>query len=331
MTVSVLVSLALVLAACGTSGGGGDGDGGGGGGGGSTSSISTPEQMQEALEAAGAECTEPGPIPEEDAGGFMGAEPTVQVECELDGREVGALFFERETDRIAAVTVIQSLACGFAGQGFAHLASGAWLIGVDDEGSEGDEAMSPEARAVLDQVAEELDVEVQGEECPEGSGSGFGEMEEGEEEPTRTGPGSSKDDPLAIGESATIGDYEVTLIEVDVDANDEVAAAAEFNEPPEKGRYVLFTYEATYVGEDEGTPSFDLTGVLSGGDSVQYSSNDCFQTLGDSSSLGVTVENGGTARVTDCIDTTPEAIDGGALFIEAFVSFDEDRVYWALP
>jgi hypothetical protein len=321
MLLAMATVLVMVVAACGTSGGGSGG-----------SSIVTAEELKAAFEEAGATCEDPTPYEEDDDSLGLGVEPSEELACKIDGLELGALFFAEESDRKAALAVAQAFICGFGAPGFPHLASGPWFAGIESD--LGDEEEAAASAAALKKVADSLGLEVQGEKCPEGSGPDFGGGDSGdddeEEEPTRTGPGASKGEALPLGEAAEIGDYSVRLIEVDADALDAVLAANEFNDPPGNGRYVVFTFEATYLGDEEGSPGIDLTTVFSGGDAVQYRSSDCLASLGGT--FGLTLENGGSGTVTDCFDVPAEAVDGGAIFIEAFFGFgdDADRTYWAL-
>ncbi|WCO65662.1 DUF2510 domain-containing protein [Iamia majanohamensis] len=143
-----------------------------------------------------------------------------------------------------------------------------------------------------------------------------------------TGPGSA-DEPLPIGQTATIGDYEVRVTSVDLDATDEVLAANEFNDDPTNGTYALVEVEATYTGDEEGTPASDLTATLQGGDGVQYEQFECSAVTPGGVDF-TTLTEGGSASFDLCWDYPSDAADGATMFVEDFLTVDgEDaRSYW---
>lgn len=143
------------------------------------------------------------------------------------------------------------------------------------------------------------------------------------------GPGSASD-PLPLGETARVGDYDVTVVAVDFDATDEIRAVNEFNEPPTNDDYALVDIKVTYVGDEEGTPSSDLTATLNGGDGVQYEQFECGAVTPKGTDF-TTLTNGGTNSFDLCWDYRAEAADGATMFLESFLDFDdEDRTYWAV-
>ena len=63
--------------------------------------------------------------------------------------------------------------------------------------------------------------------------------------------GSSRENPLPIGSEITTKDWKVTVNSVDLNADEKVAAASDFNEPATDGfSYVLINITATYLGHD---------------------------------------------------------------------------------
>lgn len=143
-------------------------------------------------------------------------------------------------------------------------------------------------------------------------------------------PDGSKESPLAVGKGAVIGDWEVVVTELVPDATAEVQGGNQFNDPPTKGVFMKIVFEATYKGTDEGMPDSSLGVTLSGSDSVQYDHFDCAAAFG--SMDFPTLEPGGKATSSRCIDAPAAAIAGGTVFVEDTFSFeDEDRTYWAIP
>jgi hypothetical protein len=180
---------------------------------------------------------------------------------------------------------------------------------------------APEAaddEAATDEAATDSDGTAQDDEEP---------PEEQQEE--ASGPDGSRENPLPVGEAGTVGEWTVSVDEINVDANQAVADANEFNEPPEQGQYVLLTMTVTYNGSDEGFPAFDLLEVMVI-DGVQYSDADNLAVAPDpSQSDAPTLENGGTTTFNAVLDVP--TTEGADLFIEETLSFDDTRVYWEVP
>jgi len=73
--------------------------------------------------------------------------------------------------------------------------------------------------------------------------------------------GKSRENPYPLRTEISSKDWKVVINSVTFNANDAVAAANQFNEPPAEGKeYVLINYTATYIGNDPAgeTPAFVL-------------------------------------------------------------------------
>jgi hypothetical protein len=130
--------------------------------------------------------------------------------------------------------------------------------------------------------------------------------------------------PVPIGEAATVGDYDVTVTGVITDADEIVAGANQFNEPP-TGQYLVVEMSVQYNGTAEGSVFWDLTYVFNGTDNRQYTDSDCSAVLPEDAIDVPTLNAGGTASFQVCMDVPPAAISGGQLFIEPTMSFDEEE------
>lgn len=140
----------------------------------------------------------------------------------------------------------------------------------------------------------------------------------------------TRDKPLAVGDEGIVGDWGVKVIEIKADAGGDIEAANDFNDPPSNGRYMSVRIEATYDGDEEGSPDGSLVVALSGSDGVQYKDFECGAVVSNESVPEL--EPGGKATFGVCLDVKPEAIAGGVLFVEELVSFDhEERQYWTIP
>ena len=149
-------------------------------------------------------------------------------------------------------------------------------------------------------------------------------------EPTSSGGDGSQEQPHPLGTAAPVGDYEVTVLSFVADATADVMAANQFNETPPAGSvYSLVRLRATYTGETEGTPAFDLTAGYIGADGRVYSDPDCSAVEPDSMIDQPSVVAGGTVEGNFCLLMPAANLGTGALFVESTVSFEEDRVWWA--
>ena len=155
--------------------------------------------------------------------------------------------------------------------------------------------------------------------------------EEPEPEPEPESEAGTRENPLPLGEATTIGDYKVTVTAVNLDATDVVLDVNEFNEDP-AGTYVLVSLAGTFLGEDdtEGMPGWELSAVIVGSDAKQYRDTETFAVPPSPLIEGPTLEAGGEFEGNFVIDVPTEALDGAALFVEAILSFDEERAYFAL-
>ncbi|SDO72346.1 DUF4190 domain-containing protein [Geodermatophilus sp. DSM 45219] len=172
--------------------------------------------------------------------------------------------------------------------------------------------------AVIDEVERSLDEETGSAAAPELA------------QPATEGEAAPAAEVVPLGTPARVGDYEVTVDSVELDANASVAAANEFNEAP-AGQYVVTQLTVTYTGTEEGMPGWDLSAVFHGSDARQYSDAECMAVLADDALDAPTLNPGGTDTFQFCMDVPAQAIAGGQLSVEPTVSFDSDeRVFYAV-
>lgn len=134
---------------------------------------------------------------------------------------------------------------------------------------------------------------------------------------------------LALGESAEVGEYTVTVTAVNLDAGDVLAEANQFNEPA-TNQYVLADVSVVYTGAEEGDAWLDLSHVFMGTDARQYDASACGAVTPAPVVEAPTLNNGGAADYQVCFDVPAEAMDGGRIFVEESFSWDESRAYWAV-
>lgn len=172
--------------------------------------------------------------------------------------------------------------------------------------------------AVIDEVERSLDEETGSAAAP------------GPAQPATEPEAAPAAEVVPLGTPARVGDYEVTVDSVELDANASVAAANDFNEAP-AGQYVVTQLTVTYTGTEEGMPGWDLSAVFHGSDARQYSDSECMAVLADDALDAPTLDPGGTDTFQFCMDVPAEAIAGGQLSVEPTVSFDSDeRAFYAV-
>lgn len=142
----------------------------------------------------------------------------------------------------------------------------------------------------------------------------------------------TRQNPLPVGTTAKVGSWEVAVTEVNTNANDVVAQANTFNEPPVEGsQYVLVTVNAKYVGDESGTFWVDMSYKFygsggntfdSGGESMAVAPNpisDAGETFPDASISGNIV-----------FEVPADQLEGGAIIMEESLSFDDTRTFFAI-
>lgn len=136
----------------------------------------------------------------------------------------------------------------------------------------------------------------------------------------------------SAGESVQVGDYSVTLVEVNLKANDDV-----LQRDPDAGapdhNYVLFEFNALYNGDATGRTSLDLGPQFIGADSRMYSVLNCSMNLGVSYADEPTLSKGESATRRVCFDLPAEALgeDSRVALRMTLAENNNEPVYWRLP
>lgn len=140
----------------------------------------------------------------------------------------------------------------------------------------------------------------------------------------------TRSNPAEIGTTVLIGDWEVTIQEVNTDATEEIQAENEFNEPPAEGStFVMWGVEATYVGEDSGDPQFDLSWAIVGSEGNSFDDR-CGVIPDPLSEQGETFPDG-TVSGNVCTAAEEAQLDGGTITVEAMMAMERNRVFFAIP
>lgn len=158
----------------------------------------------------------------------------------------------------------------------------ALVAAVDEEMQNVDEAINQSVEAEQAAETDEADTEDDA------------SAEDATEDAEPSGDAGSRDNPLALGDTFEYGDWAVTINSFSPNADDEVAAENQFNDPaPEGHSYALINADTTYSGEDS---EMVMMGV-----SVDYVTS-TGETVGSSDTLAV---------APNALDISAELFGGG--------------------
>jgi hypothetical protein len=141
--------------------------------------------------------------------------------------------------------------------------------------------------------------------------------------PTPTTPDSPQ-----LGDLVTVGDWDVKVTDVVLDASDLLRRANPYNDRP-KGQYLLVTYEATYTGHKRTADAWDLTWSFTTSDSQVHDSSSEV-TPADDQEWPTEARSGGTVRGQEAWDVKKDLIKGGIVTVEGYTK-NYNTVYADFP
>lgn len=192
---------------------------------------------------------------------------------------------------------------------------------------------TPEELEILSGIAEAGDGELLGSNNAGQLMSALFEILEDLEVVEETGTGEARNSPLGIGRIGTVGDYEVSVLSVEPNA-DEIVTADGISEPPTAGnQYFMARIAVTYVGSTAGNPAFELNPQAVGELSTSYTTfnNMCgYGSFEDTLILATELFEGGSGEYNVCwqIDSADE--DSLVMYIESNVDFNAEPVWFSL-
>lgn len=145
---------------------------------------------------------------------------------------------------------------------------------------------------------------------------------------TEGGPDLASLATVAVGESATVGTFDVVVTTVSTDADDTVAAAFPQNPQPD-GRYVLATLVVTNTGAEPARPSLDLAVSYWGDDGLLYDSWACAAWPARPVLEVGPLAPGEGAEFDVCIDVPLAALDTRSVLVEDVLSPAFAATRWA--
>ncbi|WP_250445837.1 DUF4190 domain-containing protein, partial [Actinotalea sp. C106] len=136
--------------------------------------------------------------------------------------------------------------------------------------------------------------------------------------------------PLALGEPATLSLATVTVTAIDLDADEEIAAADEYNPAPAFG-YVLVDIESRYDGDEfvRVGGGYDVQLVTT--DEIAYRPTSCYASNlpGDLAFELPDMRPGESAAYQVCFDVPAERVDGASIMVIDYEDFDTPPAFWA--
>ena len=125
-----------------------------------------------------------------------------------------------------------------------------------------------------------------------------------------------------VGDTAKIGDWEVTVTKVTKPTTKQVRAWNQFNDAA-KGQYVMANYTAKYIGtERTADVGFSLTWKFGGSDAQVYDQA-FIVTSSDGNAAPTEARPGGSLKLEVIFDVPVGAVKGGVITVEGYdESFD---------
>lgn len=141
--------------------------------------------------------------------------------------------------------------------------------------------------------------------------------------------GSSRSNPVQFGDTATVGDFDVAITDVDFDATQRIVEAAEANSPPRKGYvYVVVEMDAAYVGDDIDQVSAIFWSFIGSGN-AELSDTECplYGDPLDDDGLNIDLFPDGSTSFEICAQVPKDELDDLLVYGR---TVNSERVFFAL-
>jgi hypothetical protein len=147
-----------------------------------------------------------------------------------------------------------------------------------------------------------------------------------------TSDGTSRDTPYPFGESATVGGFDLRVVDVIPDATSIVLEAGQHNDPPGPGYvFSMARVEATYVGEGSGHAWHGLLYNVVGAGNLGYSDRDAdCGTFPDRGIDTPEVFPGGKIEFNVCWRVPEDEVGSLVMYVDPNRLFNDERVWLSL-
>jgi Domain of unknown function (DUF4352) len=137
------------------------------------------------------------------------------------------------------------------------------------------------------------------------------------------------ENPVPVGEEASVGPWKVRVQEVTQNADDIVYNHSEFNEPPQAGnRYVLVNLHATRTGEEAAAFRTDTYVEFIGSGGAVFDA--AYADIPDAMSETGEVDTGDSVVGNLVFEVPSDQISGGVLRLSEAFSFEDVEVFFAV-
>lgn len=143
----------------------------------------------------------------------------------------------------------------------------------------------------------------------------------------------TRDNPIAIGSRAAVGDWVISVESVLPNANEVVSNENQFNDPPAAGnQFFIARVAATYIGEESAPFWLELDNKLVGSSNVAYEGIDAYcGVIPDDPTETGEVFPGGTVSANLCWSISEADAESVLLILEPSFSFeDAERAFFGL-
>lgn len=210
--------------------------------------------------------------------------------------------------------------------------------GPDDResGADGTEDDIATAEEASPETAESTTGSDEEESEDEGGSDEGGSDEGGSDDPgahgEESGAAGTQQDPIQMGDRATLQDWDITVNEVNPDAED-IVLQEEYNEPAAEGRqFVLYTYTVTNNSDEPVNVWIDLwVGLVDeDGETLGLESDSSCGLIPDDWLLQDELPAGQTSTGSSCMAVPSEAMDSMLLEAEDWIAFSGEKLYFAI-
>lgn len=225
----------------------------------------------------------------------------------------GIIAIVKKNSRGAGIAGLITGSAGFIVVLIGTLLFGAVITAIDDEMQE-DETQIEEVEEAQEEQSEAAEAMEEEGDAPEPGAENNGDE-------------GSRSNPLPLGETVSNGTWEVTLNDVTLNADDQVAAENEFNETaPEGHHYALVNISVTYLGDDSEVPALDVDVAHVSGSGETSAWHDTVVVTPDEFDMASELYEGGTEEGNIAL-AVPQDDDEGAFRVRLGVLSTEDYFY----
>jgi|GEM_PF-1692408 len=149
--------------------------------------------------------------------------------------------------------------------------------------------------------------------------------------PDPDGPVGTRGNPYPVGETVSVGDWEIEVTGITADATDDVMEENPYNDPPADGsQFMMVSIDATYAGSASEALEIAASFNVVGNRAVSYTFEDACGLIPDEIDSFAEVFPGGTVSGNMCWSVPSDDVDGIVMYVRKAFSFDEETQFLAV-